>query len=79
MCTSCSTSYRFEWLYYHGMANVEDDPVSKTLGSEFAADETTFFSLIVTKLLEHKYLSTDDILYRIINIFRVTRFFRISY
>lgn len=46
---------------YHGIVNTEEDFVSKEYGSPFEPAELKFFTQIVNKLLEEKYLSTDDI------------------
>lgn len=47
---------------YHGIVNTEEDQVSKLHGSQFTAEELVAFVAIVNKLLERKYLSTDDIM-----------------
>lgn len=50
-----------ERVTYHGLVNTEEDFVSKEFGSPFDAVQLKFFAKIVEKLLEEKYLSTDDI------------------
>jgi hypothetical protein len=47
---------------YHGIVNTEEDFVSKEFGAPFDAIELKYFAQIANKLLEDKYLSSDDIL-----------------
>jgi hypothetical protein len=55
------TNSNNERVTYHGLVNTEEDFVSKEYGSTFEAGELKFFTKIVEKLLEEKYLSSDDI------------------
>jgi hypothetical protein len=47
---------------YHGIVNTEEDFVSKEFGAPFDAIELKYFAQIANKLLEDKYLSSDDII-----------------
>jgi hypothetical protein len=49
-------------LYYHGLANIEEDFVAKEHGSAFNPEELYFFTSICTMLLSVRTLSTDDII-----------------
>lgn len=51
------------WRFYHGVVNIEEDFVSKEYGNQFTPEELKFFSSLALKLLEIKYMSTDDVLY----------------
>lgn len=59
---SLSSDNSGERVKYHGIVNTEEDTVSKLHGSQFSAEELAAFVAIVNKLLERKYLSSDDIL-----------------
>ena len=48
-------------VMYHGMVNTEEDFVAKEFGSPLDAMELKYFSRIASKLLEKKYLSTDEL------------------
>jgi hypothetical protein len=47
---------------YHGVVNTEDDKASKDFGSDFNAQELQYFSSMLAKLLDDKYLSTAELL-----------------
>lgn len=67
VCEACaSATAKHEWVYYHGIANTEEDHVSKAEGSELTPEEIKFFSELTLKLLESNYMSTDDV-YRMKN------------
>ena len=46
---------------YHSLVNTEEDYVSKEFGSAFSAHELKYFGNMAIKLLEHKFLSSDDL------------------
>jgi hypothetical protein len=50
-----------EWIYYHGIVNNEEDFIAKDFGSQFDAIELKYFSDIALKLLDEKYLASDDL------------------
>lgn len=58
-CESCP-SKELELVRQHGLANTEEDDVSKDHGTELLPEELKFFTLVVQSLVERHYLSTDD-------------------
>lgn len=50
-----------ERVMYHGLVNIEEDLVTQEFGSHFDASELNYFSHIVTRMLEDRYLSSNDI------------------
>lgn len=60
-CANCSTAGSFEWVYYHGIANTEECEVTKAFGSDLSPEEIKFFQDLVTKLLDVRYASVNDI------------------
>lgn len=47
---------------FHGIVNTEDDHNSKEFGSDFSAQELKFVSAILEKLLEQKFLSSQELI-----------------
>lgn len=56
------TNSNGERVTYHGLVNTEEDFVAKEFGAPFDATELKFFAQMVSKLMEEKFLSTQDIL-----------------
>ena len=47
-------------VYYHAIANTEDDSISKEI-KIYSEKEIVFFRSLLERMLEEKYLSMDDI------------------
>ena len=47
-------------VYYHAIANMEDDTISKEIKA-YSEKEIVFFRTLLERMLEEKYLSMDDI------------------
>lgn len=47
--------------YYHGIANTNSDELAREYGSLLDPEEVQYYSRIVTKLIERKRLSSDEV------------------
>lgn len=56
-----STGRDAEDVYYHGLANIDEDFVAKEHASPFKPEELAFFTDLASKLLQQTTMSTHDV------------------